>query len=76
MKLYKTTVVVWSKIEPDPEMDLETLGRKAGTGRAYCSRWKTQLVEDVESDPEYPPRRPPLPRPPTRVRRARAERER
>jgi hypothetical protein len=52
MKLYKTTLVIWSEwdgmaVTPD------RLGWEAMNGDAYCSDISSQLVENPEDDPDW-----------------------
>jgi len=56
VRLYKTTVVIWTDYDPneDPEAELEDLAREATNGDAYCSKQITVLVEDPAADPDPP----------------------
>lgn len=57
-KLYKTTMVIWTTYDPfdadcDIEMSdngIELLAREAVSGDAYCSHFKSELVENPEQD--------------------------
>jgi hypothetical protein len=50
--LHKTTVVIWSEF-PGEEVELERLAREATLGDAYCSRYRSKLVERPEWDPAW-----------------------
>ena len=59
MKLFKTTVVIWSKHDPkevpqnDEEDVLEILARDTGLGDAYCSKMESVLLHAPETDPDW-----------------------
>ena len=50
--LHKTTIVIWSEL-PGDQVELERLGREASSGDAYCSRYRSELVERPERDPAW-----------------------
>ena len=53
MKLYKTTVVIWSDFNPITS-ELSELVREAEHGdAAYCARMDTQVIEKPEADPDW-----------------------
>jgi hypothetical protein len=52
LKLYKTTVVVWSTYDPT-EFELSDLARDAEQGGSYCSSFISVLLQDAESDPDW-----------------------
>jgi len=52
MKLYKTTIVIWSDQDPRGT-ELEILARDAICGDAYCSKMESIDVEDPESDSDW-----------------------
>ena len=52
MKLYKTTIVIWSEYNTGG-IGLETLAREASSGDAICSKKKCVRVEDPEKDNDY-----------------------
>lgn len=52
MKLYKTTIVIWSQY-PTDEVGLEDLGHEATSGDAYCASSECVLVENVDDDPHW-----------------------
>ena len=49
--LYKTTITIWTDYAPDG-MELETLGREATSGDAFCSGQTTEYVTDPSAFPE------------------------
>lgn len=49
--LYKTTITIWTDYAPD-DVDLETLGREATSGNAYCSGQTTDYVTEPAEFPE------------------------
>lgn len=54
MKLYKTTIVIWSEFDPGAEgLELEDLARDATSGGSYCSKVKYDTVEKPEADPDW-----------------------
>jgi hypothetical protein len=54
MKLYKTTITIWSKFNPEDEgLELEDLARDATSGSSYCSKFNTDLMEDPTADPDW-----------------------
>lgn len=52
MKLWKTTIVIWSDKDPF-NWEIDDLARDAMNGDSYCSRQRTVLVEDAEADPDW-----------------------
>ena len=52
MKLYKTTIVVWTEYDPSLK-DLDSLGQDAMDGSAYCSKQETVLVADPIHDSDF-----------------------
>lgn len=50
--LYKTTIVIWSEYDGN-EAELEDLSYQATEGDAYCSKQKSELVKNPESDPDW-----------------------
>lgn len=50
--LYKTTIVIWSEEDTD-DFELHELAREAETGDAYCSRNRSELVNQPEEDPDW-----------------------
>jgi len=54
MKLYKTTIVIWSEFDPGAEgLELEDLARDATSGESYCSKVKYETVQEAEADPDW-----------------------
>ena len=54
MKLYKTTIVIWSEHNPQSGMtELEDIAREATSGNAYCSKELTELVNDPSLDSDW-----------------------
>ena len=53
MKLFKTTIVIWSEYDPTGAVELEDLAREAQRGDAYCSKQESVFVEEAESDPDW-----------------------
>lgn len=51
-KLFKTTIVIWSEDDPS-NVELTDLAFGATDGLAFCSKQKTELVEDRENDPDW-----------------------
>jgi hypothetical protein len=51
MKLYKTTVTIWSEFDPS-DVELSDLAREADQGEAYCSSCISQHVE-TDGDPDW-----------------------
>ncbi len=52
MKLYKSTIVIWSEENP-MQLELSALARGAEVGDDYCSKRHAELVEDPGSDPDW-----------------------
>jgi len=54
MKLYKTTIVIWSEFNPDQQMiELSNLANLATNGNAYCSKQESEEVMDPVSDKDW-----------------------
>jgi len=55
MKLYKTTIVIWSEYDPGktPAVDLEYLARDACSGESYCSRIESEEIANPENDKDW-----------------------
>lgn len=53
MKLYKTTIIIWTDDDPTDKVELEDLAREATSGAAYCSSMETVAVDDPEADPNW-----------------------
>ena len=47
--LFKTTIVIWSEFD-GASVELNALAREAETGMAYCSRYRSTLVQDPPAD--------------------------
>lgn len=52
MKLFKTTIVIWTK-DNATDVDLTILAQSATDGDAYCSKQECARVEDPESDLDW-----------------------
>lgn len=52
MKLYKTTIVIWSDFNPE-NVSLSRLAQEAEDGCSYCSVQKTETVEDPSQDSDW-----------------------
>jgi hypothetical protein len=52
-KLYKTTIIIWSEIDPTDTMELPYLVREAEQGEAYCSSMKSVPIEDPTKDSDW-----------------------
>lgn len=52
MKLYKTTIVIWSDEDPT-NYELDDLAREAVSGGSYCSVCKTKVIENPEKDKDW-----------------------
>ncbi len=52
MRLYKTTIVIWSEFDPNKH-ELSVLAREAESGGAYCSRFCAEVVKNAEKDPDW-----------------------
>lgn len=50
--LYKTTIVIWSEEDPS-DVELEELAREATEGNSYCSKMRSEPIEDPKSDPAW-----------------------
>jgi hypothetical protein len=53
MRLFKTTIVIWSEYNPSGTVELEDLAREARSGDAYCSKQKTVSVDNVTKDSDW-----------------------
>jgi hypothetical protein len=54
MKLYKTTIVIWSEYDPtETTMDASILVHEAEVGEAYCSRMDVVGVDNPEQDADW-----------------------
>lgn len=52
VKLYKTTIVIWSERNP-ATMEIDELASAAVGGDAYCSKQEIETVEAPEKDPDW-----------------------
>ena len=52
MKLYKTSIIIWSEYDP-AELELTDLAHRAETGDAYCSTMGCALISEPEKDPTW-----------------------
>ena len=52
MKLFKTTLVIWTDYDPT-DVRMSDLARDAESGDSYCSVNKMELIEDVQKDPHW-----------------------
>lgn len=52
--LHKTTIVIWSE-DPGDQLELEHLAREATSGEAFCSRYRSELIERPERDRDWEP---------------------
>lgn len=52
MKLYKTTIVIWSDSDP-VGMELTELARDAFVGDSYCSKQEVVVVNNPKTDPDW-----------------------
>jgi hypothetical protein len=52
MNLYKTTVVIWSKVNPS-DLELSDLAYEADKGNAYCSKYVSEKIANPEEDPDW-----------------------
>jgi hypothetical protein len=50
--LYKTAIVIWSRY-PGNGTELSQLAREAESGDDYCSVYRSSLVTEPESDPDW-----------------------
>ena len=50
--LYKTTVIIWSTIDPTDKFELDDLAREAINGEMFCSDLSTEKIEDVSQFPD------------------------
>jgi hypothetical protein len=49
MRLWKTTVIIWSDFDPQ-KYELETLAYEACRGEAYCSSVKSKYIQAEEDE--------------------------
>jgi hypothetical protein len=52
MKLYKSTIVIWSEYDPT-KLELSHLALEAESGAAYCAKCHAEVVEAAEDDPDW-----------------------
>lgn len=52
-KLWKTTIVIWSKEDPSHKYEIVDLAREATDGMMYCSNMIAVPVEDPKNDPDW-----------------------
>ena len=52
MKLFKTTIVIWSDEDP-AGIELEDLAREASRGGSYCSKQDTKIVDKPHEDSDW-----------------------
>lgn len=52
MKLWKTTIVIWSDFDPR-EVEIGNLAREAESGDSYCSKRVDDYIEQPEKDPDW-----------------------
>jgi len=52
MKLFKTTIVIWTDYDPDC-VEIEDLAREATSGDGYCSKQLSEEVLDLKNDPDW-----------------------
>ena len=52
MKLFKTTIVIWSDYNP-AGTELEDLARDSQSGDSYCSQQSTVFVDKLDDDPDW-----------------------
>lgn len=52
MKLYKTTIVIWTDFQPTG-FELSDLAREAEQGDAYCSKREMEAIEEPQRDPDW-----------------------
>jgi len=54
MKLYKTTIVIWSESDPSQApFELEDLARDATSGSSICTKMDTVQVDESERDEDW-----------------------
>lgn len=51
MKLWKTTIVIWSKFDPQT-CELIELAKEATDGNAKCTKQESRCVQNVDNDPD------------------------
>ena len=54
MKLWKTTIVIWSDSDPQGA-EIDDLARDAMVGDSFCSKQEILFVQDAEEDPDWVP---------------------
>jgi hypothetical protein len=52
VKLWKTTIVIWSDFNPKT-VEIDRLAREAIDGAAYCVKQESKLVEDLDDDEDW-----------------------
>ena len=52
-KLFKTTIVIWSKEDPSHKYEMVDLAREATDGAMYCSNMIAIPIEHPEQDPDW-----------------------
>ena len=52
MKLWKSTIVIWSKFNPC-DIELRHLAGQAENGEAYCSKFGAEIIEVPQGDPDW-----------------------
>lgn len=50
--LYKTTIVIWSEYN-GTNVELSTLASQVENGDAYCSVYRSSLIENPSNDPDW-----------------------
>ena len=55
MSLYKTTIVIWSEINPNAErpLSLTDIAQEADGGEFYCSKCESKMVDEPTKDPYW-----------------------
>ena len=54
MKLFKTTIVIWSEYNPsEADLELNALAQQAENGDAYCSSMTCALIPEPEKDSNW-----------------------
>ena len=52
VRLYKTTLIIWSDFAPN-HLEIDKLARDAMSGESYCSHSNTELIDPAENDPHW-----------------------
>lgn len=50
--LFKTTIVIWSEYD-GTSVEMSSLTREAEVGDAYCSQYRSELVQEPDKDPAW-----------------------